>query len=93
MYLINVGGSYKILPDFSIALALRGEFRDRFWRDNHIRVKSSCSKVVYANLSFSWKINREMSFITGIMLPVYRYMNGIQLGNTLGVYSVFTLKY
>jgi len=93
MYLFATGFSYKILPGLSAALSGRGEFRGRSWRDDHISVESSGSKIIYVTPSFNWKIKRKANFNAGVLLPVYRYMNGIQLGNTLGVYSGLTLKY
>jgi len=85
-YLVNAGVSYKPNPKLNTSIATRAEFRGRSFRDDKIKVESSGSKVVYLNPSLNWKISQKISLNAGAMLPVYKYMNGIQTGNTLGIY-------
>lgn len=93
-YLFNAGISYKPLPKLNTSLAARAEFRGRSYRDDEIKVESSGSKIVYINPAVNWKASNKISINAGALLPVYRYMNGIQSGNTLGIYlgGMFTIR-
>jgi hypothetical protein len=92
-YLLNTGFSYKPIPKLNTSLAARAEIRGRSYRDDMIIVDSSGSKVIYINPALNWKATPKISLNVGVLLPVYRYMNGIQLGNSLGTFLGLHFKF
>lgn len=84
-YLFSLIGSYKISRSFNLGLEIRSENRARSTRENSQVVESSGYNIVYVipHLSYSFLNNWLLSL--NAELPVFRYYNGIQLGNKFGV--------
>lgn len=81
LYLFSLLTSYKITKNINIGLELRSENRDRAERENEQVVESSGYQIVYAIPHLSYAFGEKWLVSLNAELPVYRYYNGIQLGN------------
>ncbi|MFA6949523.1 MAG: hypothetical protein WCQ70_02450 [Lentimicrobiaceae bacterium] len=84
VYLITGGINYKARQTVNLSLSVRADIRGKSYRDDHIKVESSGSRIVYLNPGVNWQALKRTGLFIGAFVPVYRYMNGIQAGNTIG---------
>lgn len=80
-YLFSLMASYKINSKFSFALESRIENRAKSMRENDQIVESSGYNIAYLIPHLSWAFYKNWSLALNTDIPVYRYYNGIQLGN------------
>lgn len=85
VYLFSIIGSYKILEKLNLGLEIRSENRAKAGRENDQVVESSGYNIVYTIPHISFTITDKWLLSANAELPVYRYYNGIQLGNKFAV--------
>ena len=85
MLLLSVIGSYRQWDKINVALELRNEYRGRSKRENDQVVESSGYDILYTIPHISYSISPQWLISVNIEFPVYRFYNGIQLGNTFAV--------
>lgn len=85
MVLLSLIGSYRLLDKFNIGLELRNEYRSKSKRENDLIVEASGFNIFYTNPHLSYSISPHFLIAANAEFPVYRYYNGIQLGNTFAV--------
>jgi hypothetical protein len=94
-YLFSVIGSYKVAKAFNLGLEIRSENRGRSTRENNQVVESSGYNIVYAIPHLSYSFFNHCLLSLNAELPVFRYYNGIQLGNKFSVSAslIYTLSF
>jgi hypothetical protein len=85
MYLFSLVGSYYMTEKVTFGLEARSETRNKATRENDQVVESSGYNIVYAVPHISYAFANNWFLAVNADLPVYRYYNGIQLGNKLAV--------
>lgn len=82
MLLLSLISSYRLFDKFNIGLELRNEYRSKSKRENDLIVEASGFNIFYTNPHLSYSISPHFLIAANAEFPVYRYYNGIQLGNT-----------
>lgn len=85
MLLISFIGSYRLGGKVNLGLELRNEYRGKSTRENDQVVESSGYNIFYTIPHISYSISSRWLIAANAEFPVYRYYNGIQLGNSLAV--------
>lgn len=81
LFLFSLLTSYKIASKMNLGLELRYENRGKAKRENDQTVESSGYKIFYTIPHLSYAFSKSWLISLNAELPVYRYYNGIQLGN------------
>jgi hypothetical protein len=89
MYLFSVLGSYKLSKNFTLGLEIINKNRAKAQREDKQIVASSGYKLLYAIPHLGFNFAKKFSVSANVDLPVYRYYNGIQLGNAYA----FTMRF
>lgn len=85
MLLFSCIGSYQLWNKINLGLELRDEYRGRSKRENDQVVESSGYNILYTIPHISYSISTRWLIAANAEFPVYRYYNGIQMGNTFAV--------
>ncbi|MBN1339414.1 MAG: hypothetical protein JXA03_08825 [Bacteroidales bacterium] len=85
IYLFSLIGSYKVLNNFNLGLEIRSENRDKAKRENNQIVASTGYNIVYSIPHLRYSFLKKWLLAANSELPVYRFYNGIQLGNQFAV--------
>jgi hypothetical protein len=73
--------SYQIQPNLTIGLEARNENRSRARRNNEFVIQSTGYSLIYSIPHLSYSFYKDWALSMNAEVPVYRYYNGIQLGN------------
>jgi hypothetical protein len=92
VYLFSLIGSYKIMDKLNIGLEIRNENRAKASRENEQVVESSGYNIIYTIPHLSYTITSKWFLAANAELPVYRYYNGIQLGNKFSVSASLSFR-
>jgi hypothetical protein len=92
VYLFSFIGSYKILDKLNLGLEIRNENRAKASRENEQVVESSGYNIIYNIPHLSYSIADKWLLAANAEIPVYRYYNGIQLGNKVSVSASVSYK-
>lgn len=85
MFMLSVLGSYRLGSKINAGLELRNEYRGKSKRDNDQVVESSGYNILYTIPHISYSISPNWMIAANAEFPIYRYYNGIQMGNTYAV--------
>lgn len=85
LYVVSIFGSYIISKNWNVILQGQYEYRDKAMRENDQIVESSGGQVLYLIPQVNYTIINTLSFSLNAFLPLYRYMNGIQIANKYSV--------
>lgn len=85
LFLLSLIGSYKVGERMNAGLELRNESRNRALRENEQLVQSSGYNVVSVIPHLSYAAGDKWLWAMNAELPVYRYYNGLQLGNKYAI--------
>lgn len=91
-YILAIGSNYSISKNINTSLQLRSEIRAKAQRENNQIVESSGGKIFYAVPGISLKLFCKYYLYTTFNLPVYKYLNGIQLSNNFS-FSLSITRY
>ncbi len=91
-YVFIPGITWNAKPQLMLSLMCKAEHRGRSIRNEDTIIESSGGQLISLNPSVSYRFAGKYLASFGALLPVYRYMNGIQAGNTYGLHAsvVFT---
>lgn len=85
LYVLSVYGSYIITRKLNTIVQLQYENRDKAMRENSQIVESSGGQVLYLIPQLNYTIIQDLAVSLNAFIPVYRYMNGIQIANKYSV--------
>jgi len=85
MFLFSIIGSYKIFNIINLGLEVRSDNRGKSQRENDQIVESSGYNIIYTIPHISYSIAKKWLFSLNAEFPIYRYYNGIQMGNKFSV--------
>jgi len=81
LYVLSIYGSYNITRKLNTMVQVQYESRDNAKRENSQIVASSGGQVVYLIPQLSYIIMDDLAASVDAFVPLYRYMNGIQIAN------------
>jgi hypothetical protein len=81
LYVVSVFTSYIINSKLNSILQGQYEYRDKSRRENSQIVESSGGQVVYLIPQLNYTVFKDITLSMVAYIPVYRYMNGIQIAN------------
>ena len=84
-YLFSIIGSYLLKEKFNLGLEVRSDNRGKSQREDDKIVESSGYNIVYTIPHLSYSIAKKWQISINAEIPVYRYYNGIQMGNKFSV--------
>jgi hypothetical protein len=73
--------SYQLHQNLTLGLEARNENRSRAERDNELVIQSTGYSIVYGIPHLSYSFSKDWALSMNAEVPVFRYYNGIQLGN------------
>lgn len=82
---LSMGAIYKITENLTLVTNLKTEVRLQDKRELDITVEASGSKILYINPSLIYKFKTSYYFIINSDIPIYKYVNGLQLTNKFGI--------
>ncbi len=85
LYVFSLYGSYNIAKKLSTMVQLQYEIRDKAMRENSQIVESSGGQVLYLIPQLNYTIMDNLAMSVDAFIPLYRYMNGMQIANTFSV--------
>ena len=85
LYVLSIYGSYNISRKLNTMIQLQYESRDKAKRENSQIVESSGGQVVYLIPQVNYTLMQDLAVLVNGYIPVYRYMNGIQIANKFSV--------
>ncbi len=85
MYLFSLIGSYLINDKINLGLEIRSDNRGKSQREDDKIVESSGYNIVYTIPHISYSFTKKWLLSLNAEFPVYRYYNGIQMGNKFSV--------
>jgi len=85
MFLFSIIASYKIFNIINLGLEVRSDNRGKSQRENDQIVESSGYNIIYTIPHISYSIAKKWLFSLNAEFPIYRYYNGIQMGNKFSV--------
>ena len=85
MFMLSIIGSYRISANVNLGIEIREEYRFRSKREDNQVVESSGYNIFYSIPHISYTISKQWMINADIEIPIYKYYNGIQLGNTYAI--------
>lgn len=85
MYLFSLICSYFINDKINLGLEVRSDNRGKSQRENDQIVESSGYNIIYTIPHISYRFVEKWLLSVNAEFPVYRFYNGIQLGNKFSV--------
>jgi len=93
VYALNTGAIYNWKNKLSAGIQLRGELRERSSRENKQTVEASGGFIMYCAPLLSAKIAKGYYAMCSINIPVYKYVNVLQLTNAYSFSIGFQRKF
>ncbi len=85
IFLLSVIGSYKVHRKINLGFEVRSDNRGKSQREDDQIVESSGYMLVYTIPHVSYSFAKKWMLSLNAEIPVYRYYNGIQMGNKFSV--------